>query len=109
MMKATFLVHLTSLLATAAALVSPFARTTDKLGRFHSRSSNLPRSSRLFNAATTDTFEPVFDFADESNDSIASFERIDDAVMGGISTSTLKKLKGEPFARWTGVCRLDGG
>jgi hypothetical protein len=29
--------------------------------------------------------------------------------MGGISTSTLRQVEGEPFASWSGVCRVDGG
>lgn len=53
----------------------------------------------------------LFDFTGtESNvKSIEGFERIDDAIMGGISTSSLKEVDGKPYASWSGVCRTDGG
>ena len=52
----------------------------------------------------------VFDFTgDASSKSVESFERIDDAVMGGISLSALKNVDNEPFASWSGICRTDGG
>ncbi len=52
----------------------------------------------------------VFDFSgDESSKSVESFERIDDAVMGGISLSALKNVDNEPYASWSGICRTDGG
>jgi hypothetical protein len=53
------------------------------------------------------TFEPIFDFS--LNNTVESFERIDDAIMGGISTSALRDVPGEPYASWSGVCRIDGG
>lgn len=66
------------------------------------------RSNRLSAASTTDTtFEPVFDF--QQNNTVESFERIDDAIMGGISTSALREVPDEPYASWSGICRLDGG
>ena len=65
--------------------------------------------SKLSDTTGLNTFEPVFDFGNASEDSIFKFERVDDAVMGGISTSTLRKNANEEFARWSGVCRLDGG
>ena len=55
------------------------------------------------------SFQPIFDFTDETADAVNKFERIDDAIMGGISTSALRQQAGEPFARWSGVCRTDGG
>lgn len=55
------------------------------------------------------TYTPIFDFSNDKEDAASSFERIDDAIMGGISTSSLKQIPGEPFARWSGVCRTDGG
>lgn len=55
----------------------------------------------------TTTYEPIFDFSREGT--VESFERIDDAIMGGISTSTLREVPGEPYASWSGVCRIDGG
>lgn len=52
-------------------------------------------------------FSKLFDFS--TGGGVASFERIDDAIMGGISTSSLKDVEGEDYASWSGVCRLDGG
>lgn len=54
------------------------------------------------------TYTPVFDFAKEPS-AVGKFERIDDAIMGGISLSSLKQSPNETFARWSGICRLDGG
>ncbi|CAB9517915.1 expressed unknown protein [Seminavis robusta] len=54
-------------------------------------------------------FRPIFDFSDSSLNETDRFERIDDAVMGGISSSFVRQVPGESFARWSGVCRVDGG
>jgi hypothetical protein len=53
-------------------------------------------------------YTPVWDF---SNASVTSnqMDRLDDAIMGGISTSAIRTVPGESFARWSGVCRTDGG
>jgi len=59
------------------------------------------------------SYSPVFDFtlADETTKqkSAESFERIDDAIMGGISQSALRDVPNKEYASWSGVCRLDGG
>ncbi|KAL3806360.1 hypothetical protein ACHAXA_001892 [Cyclostephanos tholiformis] len=74
-----------------------------------SSSSSLP--SRIDNSAHR--LVPIFDF--RLDDPIAkarsssSFERIDDAVMGGISTSALRDVPTESHAIWSGICRTDGG
>ena len=73
-----------------------------------SRPYRANRKSPLSAASTTDTtFEPVFDF--RQNNTVESFERIDDVIMGGISTSALREVPGQPYASWSGICRLDGG
>lgn len=54
-------------------------------------------------------YKPVFDFFNTNADAVSKFERIDDAIMGGISLSALKQLPNEEFARWSGICRIDGG
>jgi hypothetical protein len=48
---------------------------------------------------------------DLSNSSVTTdqMDRLDDAIMGGISTSAIRTVPGESFARWSGVCRTDGG
>lgn len=78
---------------------------------YHGRSAY--RMATTDETATTGTFAPVFDFANNNDDddarAVDSFDRIDDAIMGGISTSSLRSLPDEPFARWSGVCRVDGG
>ena len=56
-------------------------------------------------AASSQT--PIFDFADPS--AITKFDRIDDAIMGGISTSVLRENTSKGYATWSGVCRTDGG
>jgi Complex I intermediate-associated protein 30 (CIA30) len=55
--------------------------------------------------AATTTYQPVFDFS--CAETVDKIERLDDAIMGGISTSAVRASDG--FARWSGVCRTDGG
>ena len=59
------------------------------------------------------TYTPVFDFSLTDpvikEKSANSFERIDDAIMGGISQSSLRDIPNQPYASWSGVCRTDGG
>jgi len=50
---------------------------------------------------------PIFDFA--KNDTLNNFERIDDVIMGGISSSSLRQQPGEAYISWCGICRVDGG
>lgn len=70
-------------------------------------SDENPSSS---SSSTTMTYSPIFDFAAPDQMAVNKFERIDDAIMGGISLSSLKQLSPEEdFARWSGICRLDGG
>lgn len=52
-------------------------------------------------------YVPVFDFTNPTT--VNKFERIDDAIMGGISLSSMKQSEKENFARWSGICRIDGG
>ncbi|KAK1749164.1 complex I intermediate-associated protein 30 [Skeletonema marinoi] len=63
--------------------------------------------------ATNNQFTPVFDFTLDDvatkQQSAASFERIDDAIMGGISLSSLRDVPDKDYASWSGVCRTDGG
>ena len=61
----------------------------------------------LQEAETTskETFTPIFDFTNP--DTIDQIDRLDDAIMGGISTSSVQP--GDGMARWVGVCRTDGG
>ena len=56
---------------------------------------------------------PIFDFTrnnvETKQKSAASFERIDDAIMGGISVSSLRDVSDQDYASWSGVCRTAGG
>ena len=64
------------------------------------------------NVEMVNEYTPIFDFSGKEADklkSISSFERIDDAIMGGISLSALKNVEGQPYASWSGICRTDGG
>jgi hypothetical protein len=51
--------------------------------------------------------KPIFDFS--TANAVDKFERLDDAIMGGISTSQVVNAKDQPYAKWFGVCRTDGG
>jgi len=62
-------------------------------------------TEQQFDASST--YRPIFDFAEP--DTVAKFDRIDDVVMGGVSSSTLMDVTGEPYAKWFGNCRIDGG
>ena len=78
------------------------------------RNTNGNRDFTLFSTPFASTkgriqYTPIFDFSNDDDDAVSKFERIDDAIMGGISTSALRRRDGEDFARWSGVCRLDGG
>ena len=65
------------------------------------------------NSALPATYAPIFDFTFANTTikekSASSFERIDDAIMGGISTSSLRDIPAKPYASWSGICRTDGG
>jgi hypothetical protein len=59
-------------------------------------------------------FTPIFDFSNPQ--AVESFDRIDDAIMGGISTSTIRYVVPDAndddkvsYASWSGICRVDGG
>lgn len=84
-----------------ATAFSPITIGASRIGK-----SSLVRSPTAVRATT---FEPIFDFRSNETKAVESFERIDDAIMGGISTSALRDVPGEPYASWSGVCRLDGG
>lgn len=78
------------------------------------RTSWSPATHALWSTATphensAKTYCPIFDFSDPEQNAVGRFERIDDAIMGGISLSSLKQANDENFARWSGICRLDGG
>mmetsp|Transcript_14654 Transcript_14654/g.20917 ORF Transcript_14654/g.20917 Transcript_14654/m.20917 type:complete len:422 (+) Transcript_14654:165-1430(+) len=77
------------------------------------KKESLLASSQSNSIATETDFTAVFDFVSSENSkskSIESFERIDDAIMGGISTSAVRDPgSNNLYASWSGVCRTDGG
>ena len=95
-----------------------------------SDSSKSNTSTSTTKTTTTINEVPIFDFTTTTNSETTSdtsdvlkFDRIDDAIMGGISTSQLRQVvigkddkndnvddgSGNNYASWSGVCRLDGG
>lgn len=96
--------------------LSPFPQ----LAPLHSTAAEVSSSSMndaaadgVESQAASNQFTPVFDFTLDDiatkQKSVASFERIDDAIMGGISLSSLRDVPDKDYASWSGVCRTDGG
>jgi len=73
----------------------------------------LSNSASSFLQPLLATHAPIFDFtlsdAAAKEKSVDSFERIDDAIMGGISLSALRHVPDTNYSSWSGVCRTDGG
>jgi Complex I intermediate-associated protein 30 (CIA30) len=74
---------------------------------------NQPSSTDGENGTTESLLHvtPLFDFT--NSETVEKFERIDDAIMGGISTSSIRSRINpddlSSFASWSGICRVDGG
>lgn len=104
-MKNQFAVAVTFALTTSLAT----AWTSNPTNRHSPRPASALRVSTAVEFTTQDssTFKPVFDFSEAA--AVESFERIDDVIMGGISTSQLVDVPEMPYAKWSGVCRTDGG
>ena len=79
---------------------------TPHVGRSISASSSAALASIESESVTT-SYNAVFDFG--KSETVQSFDRIDDAIMGGISTSALRDVADRDYASWSGVCRTDGG
>ncbi len=98
-------------LAAKCEAFSTSGGSTTRLVPLHSTQSPAEVSSS--EDQSTNQFKPVFDFTLDDvatkQQSAASFERIDDAIMGGISLSSLRDVPDEDYASWSGVCRTDGG
>ena len=84
-----------ALLQAATAFVSP---------RFALRQTPPLRSTT---AAYEKERTPVFNFDAAPEATAALWERIDDVVMGGVSSS--KIVVGDAGAEWRGIVRTDGG
>jgi hypothetical protein len=133
-------------ITAAAASVPPSSSTTKSIRKTFTslsvvyltadRDSSSSKSNTSTTTSTTTTTTtinevPIFDFTTTTNSETTSsksdvlkFDRIDDAIMGGISTSQLRQVvivkddgnddnvddgAGNNYASWSGVCRLDGG
>lgn len=86
------LLLLLTIVASAPAFVVPHGHRVGKLP--------------LMASQTDVNFSPIFDFT--KADAVESFDRIDDAIMGGISTSSIRSSP-DGYASWSGICRVDGG
>ena len=82
------------------------------LPRDHQRSVPLTTTAATTTTSNTNVVDyeciPLLNFRD-SNDTINYIDRLDDAIMGGISTSTVRQPPQQTYAIWNGVCRTDGG
>jgi hypothetical protein len=96
-------------LALFASLATAWTSNPANVNRHSPRPASALWVSTADESATKDssTFKPVFDFSEAA--AVDNFERLDDVIMGGISTSQLMDVSGEPYAKWSGVCRTDGG
>lgn len=92
------------------ALVFPTQRSMPfkQSGKALARSSLFSKSDSSVEEVVY-TLSPLFNFSNIDENDVSNFERIDDAIMGGISLSSIRQNAGENFARWSGICRIDGG
>lgn len=104
-----------SSLAVKCGAFSTTGCSITRLAPLHSTSPAEVTSSMndALEDQSNNQFKPVFDFTLDDvttkQQSAASFERIDDAIMGGISLSSLRDVPDQNYASWSGVCRTDGG
>jgi hypothetical protein len=102
--------HLAVVLSLTLSASLATAWTSNPASRHSPRAASALKVSTAaveFSTQDSSTFKPVFDFS--KPDAVENFERIDDVIMGGISTSRLEAVTGESYAKWSGVCRTDGG
>ena len=100
-------IALTTLLGVTSAFLSSTSsrlQATPIFGRL-----NMVQGQTISDQETIVNVSPIFDFSKNATDTITKFDRIDDAIMGGISTSVLREVNGKDYATWSGVCRIDGG
>lgn len=58
-------------------------------------------------SAAAISYNPLFDFT--RPETVEKFDRIDDVIMGGISSSSMQFVPNASCSRWFGICRTDGG
>lgn len=105
-------------LLSAAAVTALTLQPRPQFGRIQksavkASSSILPEIDNA-NTLPGARFTSIFDFSNPKT--VDSFERIDDAIMGGISTSSIRHIpavgtasNSSSYASWSGICRVDGG
>lgn len=98
------------LLLVSVPFVTAWVQLRANTGTAFRRKCSHLRSSPAESAATS-VYEPVFDFS--KPETVDMIGRLDDAIMGGISTSSVVPSNdtesNNNFAKWLGVCRTDGG
>jgi len=94
---------MSAVLITLACLApsAAFTRPTRSL-----RSTQTVKLRAVAAAARETT--PIFPFATDAEATVALWERIDDVVMGGVSSSKVVATEGGG-AEWRGIVRTDGG
>ena len=104
------------LLSTSQAFTSHVHSAKSRVYiNYNSNSQHIQHHDASRNTAlhATTIYKPIFDFTltnpTTKQKSASSFERIDDAIMGGISQSALRDIPNKSYASWSGVCRTDGG
>jgi hypothetical protein len=97
-----------SLLVSAFGL-APLPVSVRPMRQKHATTEPLWSSTAPFETTkeTPVVYSPVFDFG--LNDTVSAFDRINDSIMGGVSSSTLIDVPGEDYAKWLGICRTTGG
>jgi len=112
--SATTLPSTTSTISAASSYLDSLSNPVTTTSTTSTTSAYLDSLSSLLPAVEngSKTVVPLFDFTrDAAGDggAVRSFERIDDAIMGGISTSSVRAVPGKGYASWAGICRTDGG
>ena len=97
---------LSNLLGVSAYLHAPFLSRKYHANLQTELSLSLP-ATPTEQSELTYQYSPIFSF--DSADTVSKFDRIDDVIMGGVSTSTLMDIPTEPYAKWFGMCRTTGG
>jgi hypothetical protein len=70
----------------------------------------LPLAASTSKNEAGTTYKPVFDFS--KPETVGMIDRLDDAIMGGISTSSgihVDAQGPDSYTKWFGVCRTEGG
>lgn len=92
-------------LITPFRVQSPSVSSYVVMARRHQPSCFFQTEAGPLNAVRNTQHDTIIDFSKES--AFDMIDRLDDAIMGGVSTSSVQPSHG--CAMWAGVCRTDGG